>query len=70
MDRRLGAEDDISPSEEWLQTLNATCNRLSTQYWTLLKAGSSALALQPSSNKKDGTSGGGGNPQQHDPRGK
>jgi hypothetical protein len=73
MDRRLQVEDDITPSDEWLQSLNATCNRLSTQYWTLLKAGSSVMALQSSHNKNDGVdsaSNSSGNPQQHDPRGK
>ena len=36
MDR---VEADASPAEEWLQSLNAACNRLSTQYLNLLKAG-------------------------------
>lgn len=35
MDRE---EPDITPAEAWLSSLNATCNRLSTQYLNLLKA--------------------------------
>jgi len=31
-------EADITPGEEWLSSLNATCNRLSTQYLNLLRA--------------------------------
>eukprot|EP00523_Entomoneis_sp_CCMP467_P016520 CAMPEP_0168784312 /NCGR_PEP_ID=MMETSP0725-20121227/10155_1 /TAXON_ID=265536 /ORGANISM="Amphiprora sp., Strain CCMP467" /LENGTH=152 /DNA_ID=CAMNT_0008834353 /DNA_START=183 /DNA_END=641 /DNA_ORIENTATION=+ len=33
-------------SEQWLQQLNATCNRLSTQYLSLLRAASSVSALE------------------------
>ena len=39
-------ESDATPAEEWLQSLNATCNRLSTQYLNLLRAASSASALE------------------------
>jgi len=45
-------EDDATPAEEWLQSLNATCNRLSAQYLTLLKAASSVSAL--SEQREDG----------------
>lgn len=43
MDR---VEADATPAEEWLQSLNATCNRLSTQYLNLLRAASSVSALE------------------------
>jgi hypothetical protein len=46
-------ERDDTPAEEWLQSLNATCNRLSTQYLSLLRSASSVTALEES---------------QHDPR--
>jgi hypothetical protein len=36
---------DIVPSDEWTLSLNATCNRLSTQYLNLLKSASSVSAL-------------------------
>ena len=39
-------EVDATPAEEWLQQLNATCNRLSTQYLNLLRAASSISALE------------------------
>ena len=42
MDR---VEADLTPAEEWQQSLNATCNRLSTQYLNLLRAASSVSAL-------------------------
>lgn len=38
-------EADATPAEVWLQSLNATCNRLSTQYLNMLKAASSVSAL-------------------------
>jgi Surfeit locus protein 5 subunit 22 of Mediator complex len=65
LDRRgAGSDDsDASPSDEWLKQLNATCNRLSTQYLQLLRAAGSV---------DDGSSGGGGgggdHPNQHNPR--
>lgn len=43
MDRE---EADLTPAEEWQQSLNATCNRLSTQYLNLLRAASSVSALE------------------------
>lgn len=46
-------ETDDTPAEEWLQQLNAVCNRLSTQYLSLLKTASSATAMDET---------------QHDPR--
>lgn len=36
---------EITPSDEWLSSLNATCNRLSNQYLNLLKSASSISAL-------------------------
>lgn len=39
-------EADATPAEDWLQSLNATCNRLSTQYLNLLRAASSVTALE------------------------
>jgi hypothetical protein len=36
---------DITPADEWLLSLNATCNRLSNQYLNLLKSASSIVAL-------------------------
>lgn len=61
LDRRgAGGGDDTSPADEWLKQLNATCNRLSTQYLQLLRAAGSV---------DDGSSGGGGDhPNQHNPR--
>lgn len=53
MDR---VEADATPSEDWLQSLNATCNRLSTQYLNLLRAAASAAVEE-------------GRPQHYDPRG-
>lgn len=35
-------EADLTVGEEWQNTLNATCNRLSTQYLNLLKAAAAA----------------------------
>lgn len=49
-------QEDATPAEEWLQSLNATCNRLSTQYLNLLRAASSVAALERG--------------RQQDPRGK
>ncbi len=46
-------ETDATPAEEWEQSLNATCNRLSTQYLHLIKAAAAAAAMSS---------------QQHDPR--
>ena len=34
----MQSEDDTSAADEWLASLNATCNRLSTQYLQLLRA--------------------------------
>ena len=39
-------EADLTPSQEWQQSLNATVNRLSTQYVNLLRAASSTVALE------------------------
>ena len=39
-------EDDLTPGQEWQQSLNATMNRLSTQYVNLLRAASSVAALE------------------------
>ena len=43
MDR---VEADLTPGQEWQQSLNATINRLSTQYVNLLRAASSVPALE------------------------
>jgi hypothetical protein len=43
MDR---VEADLTPAQEWQQSLNATCNRLSTQYLNLLRVASSVSALE------------------------
>jgi len=42
MDR---VEADATPAEEWLQSLNAACNRLMTQYLNLFKAGAGPTDL-------------------------
>mmetsp|Transcript_3802 Transcript_3802/g.5027 ORF Transcript_3802/g.5027 Transcript_3802/m.5027 type:complete len:162 (+) Transcript_3802:23-508(+) len=39
-------EADATPGEQWMQQLNATCNRLSTQYLNLMRAASSISALE------------------------
>mmetsp|Transcript_8150 Transcript_8150/g.14374 ORF Transcript_8150/g.14374 Transcript_8150/m.14374 type:complete len:165 (+) Transcript_8150:29-523(+) len=62
MDR---AETDLTPGEDWRESLNATCNRLSTQYLNLIKAASSVTALEKgnatatSGSKADPRAGGG-----------
>jgi hypothetical protein len=43
MDR---VEADLTPGEDWRESLNATCNRLSTQYLNLLRAASSMSSLE------------------------
>jgi hypothetical protein len=48
-------EKDATPAEEWEQSLNATCNRLSNQYLNLLKAAAAA----PSTQQHDPRAGGG-----------
>mmetsp|Transcript_24591 Transcript_24591/g.54370 ORF Transcript_24591/g.54370 Transcript_24591/m.54370 type:complete len:161 (+) Transcript_24591:138-620(+) len=58
---RVQVED--TPAEKWKASLNATCNRLSTQYGNLLRSASSAAALQ-----EQGTGGGDGGSISHDPR--
>lgn len=55
-------EADLTPGQDWRESLNATCNRLSTQYMNLLRAASSISALEQgnsSSNVVDPRSGGG-----------
>jgi hypothetical protein len=44
--KNVDDNDLSSPSVEWRESLNATCNRLSTQYLNLIKAASSVMALQ------------------------
>jgi hypothetical protein len=39
-------EADLTPGQDWRESLNATCNRLSTQYMNLLRAASSVSALE------------------------
>jgi hypothetical protein len=48
-------EADATPAEEWLQSLNATCNRLSTQYLNLLRAASSVSVLEEGRHDPRGT---------------
>lgn len=63
--QRLAQEDAASnqndaslPSIDWRESLNATCNRLSTQYLNLLRAASSTMALEQ--HTTTATAGGGG----------
>lgn len=56
MDRE---EADQTPAEEWKSSLNATCNRLSTQYLNLLRAASSKVALDMANSGIDPRVGGG-----------
>ena len=42
-------EDDESPAQEWSSSLNATCNRLSTQYLSLLRSASGGPSAFPTS---------------------
>uniref|UniRef100_A0A7S2UFG6 Uncharacterized protein n=1 Tax=Attheya septentrionalis TaxID=420275 RepID=A0A7S2UFG6_9STRA len=56
MDR---AEKDETPAAVWQASLNATCNRLSTQYLNLLRSASSAAALDPGLGGQDPRAGGG-----------
>ena len=51
-------DDDDTPAQEWLQSVNATCNRLHTQYVQLLKSASSVTALSDH-NQNDPRIGGG-----------
>lgn len=53
-------EADLTPGQEWQQAVSNTCNRLSTQYLNLLKAASSATALQSGSNPSALVGGAGG----------
>jgi hypothetical protein len=48
-------EADATPAEEWSQSLNATCNRLSTQYLNLLRAASSVSLLEEGRHDPRGT---------------
>jgi len=50
MDR---VEADATPAEEWQASLNATCNRLSTQYLSLIRAASSVSALEEMGGRQD-----------------
>jgi hypothetical protein len=50
MDR---VEADATPAEEWQAALNATCNRLSTQYLNLLRSASSTTALEETGRRQD-----------------
>jgi hypothetical protein len=56
MDR---VEKDATPAEKWQASLNATCNRLSTQYLMLLRAASSVEALEEATGRQDPRFGGG-----------
>ena len=46
-------EADATPAEEWQAALNATCNRLSTQYLNLLRSASSTTALEETGRRQD-----------------
>lgn len=59
-------EKELSPADEWLKSLTAACNRLSTQYLNLLKSASSIAALQ---NYEEGATTDRGAASRHDPRG-
>ena len=58
---RVQAEE--TPADLWRAQLNATCNRLNTQYLSLLRSASSAAALQ-----EHGATGGDVSAISHDPR--
>mmetsp|Transcript_4671 Transcript_4671/g.5619 ORF Transcript_4671/g.5619 Transcript_4671/m.5619 type:complete len:147 (+) Transcript_4671:51-491(+) len=45
--------------EEWSASLNATCNRLNTQYLALLRSASSVTALEEVGDRQDPRAGGG-----------
>lgn len=57
-------EKDATPAEEWEQSLNATCNRLSNQYLHLIKA---AAAASSSTQQHDPRAGGGHMTSPQDP---
>ena len=46
-------EEDLTPGQDWRESLNATCNRLSTQYMNLLRAASSVSALEKGNNNNN-----------------
>lgn len=54
MNRNTPADDDMVPGKEWRESLNATCNRLSTQYLLLLKAAAAASNARSSSSTSFG----------------
>jgi hypothetical protein len=58
-------EKELSPADEWLNSLTAACNRLSTQYLNLLKSASSVAALQSYEEGSTDRS----SSSRHDPRG-
>ena len=51
--------DNPTPAEVWRSSLNATCNRLSTQYLNLLKSASGNDASREGTRQNDPRSGGG-----------
>jgi len=53
MDR---VEADLTPGQDWRESLNATCNRLSTQYLNLLRAASSMSSLEQKGNDSNNNS--------------
>lgn len=53
-------EADLTPGQDWRESLNATCNRLSTQYMNLLRAASSVSSLEKGNSNVDLKAGGGG----------
>lgn len=62
MDNR-GQEDEETPALEWSNSVNATCNRLNTQYLNLMKAASSVVALSANENRQHDPRSGGGHMQ-------
>ena len=58
-------EKDATPAEEWEQSLNATCNRLSNQYLNLFKV--AAVATTQQQQQQDPRAGGGHMAAPHDP---
>ena len=55
MDR---VEADLTPGQDWRESLNATCNRLSTQYLNLLRAASSVSSLEKGNDGSHDATGG------------
>ena len=61
-------EADATPAEEWLQSLHATCNRLSTQYLNLLRAAASSNNSSGNNNQSSSSTTTTATNTKHDPR--